>query len=385
MISDTPPPRLPNSHCAVLITSIIKMSDLRKSADRSTLGHDRFDQKSDRSDQNPIRAETGMAQINIKRGIERVPGGMMIVPLLLGALVATFLPGMPKFFGSFTNALFTGALPILAVFYVCMGASIDVKATPYLLKKGGALFVTKVGAAIVVGVVMGHFLGEQPISSGLFAGLSTLAVVAAMNDTNGGLYMALMGQYGRSEDVGAYTIMSLESGPFLTMVTLGVAGLSAFPWPTLVGSILPLVFGMLLGNLDREMRAFLGKAVPVMIPFFALALGASLDLHKVWQAGVLGIGLGIAVVIVTGIPLYLADRLTGGTGVAGTAAANTAGNAAAVPALIAAANPVYAEAAKSATLLVAACVVVTAILSPILTAAVAKRVQVRRESRELAR
>jgi 2-keto-3-deoxygluconate permease len=232
---------------------------------------------------------------------------------------------------------------------------------------------------------MGHFLGEQPISSGLFAGLSTLAVVAAMNDTNGGLYMALMGQYGRSEDVGAYTIMSLESGPFLTMVTLGVAGLSAFPWPTLVGSILPLVFGMLLGNLDREMRAFLGKAVPVMIPFFALALGASLDLHKVWQAGVLGIGLGVAVVIVTGIPLYLADRLTGGTGVAGTAAANTAGNAAAVPALIAAANPVYAEAAKSATLLVAACVVVTAILSPILTAAVAKRVQVRRESRELAR
>jgi 2-keto-3-deoxygluconate permease len=142
---------------------------------------------------------------------------------------------------------------------------------------------------------------------------------------------------------------------------------------------------MLLGNLDRERRAVLGKAVPVMIPFFALALGASLDLHKVWQAGVLGIGLGIAVVIVTGIPLYLADRLTGGTGVAGVAAANTAGNAAAVPALIAAANPVYSEAAKSATLLVAACVVVTAILSPILTAAVAKRVQLRREAGELAR
>jgi 2-keto-3-deoxygluconate permease len=318
--------------------------------------------------------ETKMAQVPIKRAIERVPGGMMIVPLLFGAMIATFLPGMPKFFGSFTNALFTGALPILAVFYVCMGASIDVKATPYLLKKGGALFAAKVGSAIVVGVVLGHFLGEQPVSSGLFAGMSTLAVVAAMNDTNGGLYMALMGQYGKSEDVGAYTIMSLESGPFLTMVTLGVAGLSAFPWQTLVGSILPLAAGMLLGNLDREMRNFLGRAVPVMIPFFALALGASLDLHKVWQAGLLGIGLGVAVVIVTGIPLYLTDRLTGGTGVAGVAAANTAGNGAAVPALIAAANPVYAEAAKSATLLVASCVVVTAIVSPILTAAVAKRI-----------
>jgi 2-keto-3-deoxygluconate permease. len=318
-----------------------------------------------------------VAQFPIKRTIERIPGGMMIVPLLIGSLVATFLPDTPKFFGSFTNALFTGALPILAVFYVCMGASINIKATPYLLKKGGTLLATKVGIAVLIGIVLGHFLGEQPISSGLFAGISTLAVVAAMNDTNGGLYMALMGQYGRSEDVGAYSVMSLESGPFLTMVTLGIAGLSAFPWPTLVGSILPLALGMLLGNLDRDMRDFLAKAVPVMIPFFALALGASLDLHNVWQAGLLGLGMGVAVVVLTGIPLFFADRLTGGTGVAGVAAATTAGNAAAVPALIAAANPVYAEAAKSATILVAACVVVTAILAPLLTAAVAKRVQQR--------
>ena len=41
----------------------------------------------------------------------------------------------------------------------------------------------------------------------MFAGISTLAVVAAMNDTNGGLYMALMGQYGQPRDVGAYAVM----------------------------------------------------------------------------------------------------------------------------------------------------------------------------------
>jgi 2-keto-3-deoxygluconate permease len=314
-----------------------------------------------------------VSQLPIKRAIERVPGGMMIVPLLLGSLIMTFFPGTPKFFGSFTGALFTGALPILAVFYVCMGASIDVRATPYIVRKGGALFVVKVVIAILLGMILGHFLGEKPVSGGLFAGISALAVVAAMNDTNGGLYMALMGQYGRPEDVGAYTIMSIESGPFLTMVTLGVAGLSAFPWPTLVGSILPLAIGMLLGNLDRDMRDFLSRAVPVMIPFFAFALGTGLDLHKVWQAGLLGLLLGVAVVIVTGIPLFIADRLTGGTGVAGVAAASTAGNAAAVPAIIAAANPVYTEAAKSATLLVASCVVGTAILVPLVTAWASRR------------
>jgi 2-keto-3-deoxygluconate permease len=313
-----------------------------------------------------------MGQIPIKRTLDRIPGGMMIVPLLLGAFITTFFPATPKFFGSFTGALFTGALPILAVFYVCMGASIDVKATPYILRKGGSLLGVKVAMGIVLGLVFGHYLGESPISGGVFAGLSTLAIVAAMNDTNGGLYMALMGQYGKPEDVGAYSVMSVESGPFLTMVTLGVAGLSAFPWPTLVGSILPLAIGMLLGHLDRDMRAFLSKAVPVMLPFFAFALGAGLDLGKVWQAGLLGVGMGVAVVIVTGIPLYFMDRLTGGNGVAGVAAASTAGNAATVPAIIAAANPVYADAAKTATVIVAACVVITAILVPVVTAWVAK-------------
>ena len=316
-----------------------------------------------------------MRQIPIKRGIERVPGGMMVVPLLIGALFASFLPGTPKFFGSFTGALFSGALTILAVFYVCMGASIDFRTTPYVVKKGGVLLIVKVGMAVIAGVVAGHFLGETPISGGIFVGVSTLAIVAALNDTNGGLYMALLGQYGEPEDVGAYSIMSLESGPFLTMVTLGVAGLATFPWQTLLGSILPLLAGMILGNVDRELREFLGRAIPVLIPFFAFALGTGLDLSKVWQAGLLGVGLGIAVVVVTGIPLFFADRLTGGSGVVGVAAASTAGNAAAVPAIVAAANPAYAAAAAPATVLVAACVVVTAILVPLVTAAVARRVR----------
>jgi 2-keto-3-deoxygluconate permease len=318
-----------------------------------------------------------MMQLPIKRAIETVPGGMMVVPLLCGALVATFAPGTPQFFGSFTGALFTGSLPILAVFYVCTGASIDLSATPYILRKGGSLFAVKVGLGILAGVVCGQLMGEAPVAVGLFAGLSTLAVVASMNDTNGGLYMALMGQYGAPRDVAAYSVMSLESGPFLTMVTLGVAGLSAFPWPTLVGGILPLAVGVLIGSLDREMRAFLGRAIPVLIPFFAFALGGSLDLTKVWQAGVLGVALGLAVVVVTGIPLFIADRLTGGTGVAGVAAASTAGNAVAVPAIVASANPAYADAAAHATVLVAASVAVTVLVVPVLTAWTARRVNPR--------
>jgi 2-keto-3-deoxygluconate permease len=310
--------------------------------------------------------------MKIKQGIEAIPGGMVIVPLTLGALIATFAPGTGQFFGSFTGALFSGALPILAVFYVCMGATIPFETLPQVAGKGGVLLVAKVAMGVVAALVLGHFLGTDPVKTGLFAGLSTLAVVVAINDTNGGLYMALMGRYGTPQDMGAYSLMSLESGPFITMMTLG--GMLAFPWQTLLGAILPLLAGIVLGNLDREMRDFLGKAAPALIPFFAFAIGSSLDLTKVWQAGLLGVALGLVVLVISSCVMWSADRLARGNGVAGLAAAATAGNAAAVPALVASANPAYAEAAPFATVLVAASVVVTMLTVPLVTAWYAKRI-----------
>src|SRR5689334_18665935 len=71
-----------------------------------------------------------LRSLPLKASIERVPGGWMLLPLFGGALIVTAFPNIGPFFGSFTGALFSGALPILAVFYVCMGALIDVRALP---------------------------------------------------------------------------------------------------------------------------------------------------------------------------------------------------------------------------------------------------------------
>jgi 2-keto-3-deoxygluconate permease len=307
-------------------------------------------------------------QIPIKHAVERIPGGMMIVPLAIGSVIATFAPHAGAFFGSFTGALFTGAIPILAVFYVCIGAKISLRMLPRVIRKGGALLTTKFALGLAAGFILGHLIGVEPIHAGFFAGISTLAVVAAVNDTNGGLYMSLMEQYGTPEDSAAYCVMAMESGPFLTMLSLGAVGLSAFPWQTLVGAILPLAVGMLLGNLDPELRAFLSGGASLLIPFFAFALGATLNLHRVWEAGLLGLALGVVIVLVCAICLILVDRIIGGNGTAGIAASTTAGNAAAVPLLVATANPHYATAAAPATVLVSASVIVSSILIPPLTA-----------------
>jgi 2-keto-3-deoxygluconate permease len=166
-------------------------------------------------------------EMQIKRSIEKIPGGMMLVPLFLGALCHTFSPGAGKYFGSFTNGMITGTVPILAVWFFCMGASIKLSATGTVLRKSGTLVVTKIAVAWVVAAIASRIIPEHGVEVGFFAGLSTLALVAAMDMTNGGLYASIMQQYGTKEEAGAFVLMSLESGPLMTMIILGTAGIAA--------------------------------------------------------------------------------------------------------------------------------------------------------------
>ena len=59
--------------------------------------------------------------------------------------------------------------------------------------------------------------------------------------------------------------MSLESGPLMTMLILGSAGLASFEPHHFVGAILPFLIGFALGNLDHDLRDFFSKATPVLI------------------------------------------------------------------------------------------------------------------------
>lgn len=312
--------------------------------------------------------------MHIKRAIEKFPGGMMIVPLILGACLNTFAPSTGKFFGSFTQGLIGGTLPILAVWFFCMGASISLKAAPLVLRKSGVLVGTKVVTAACVGIIASHFIPSGGYTSGFLSGLSVLAILASMNDTNGGLYMSLMQQFGTKEEAGAFCLMSLESGPFMTMVTLGVAGLASFPWQTMVGALLPFLIGFALGNLDKEFREFFARGVPVMVPFFAFSLGNGLNLQIVAHTGFLGVALACGVMIVTGTMCILADVfLARGNGTAGIAACSTAGAAATVPPVIGAIDPSFAPMVPAATALVATSVVITALATPFLTSLWARR------------
>ncbi len=306
--------------------------------------------------------------MRIKATIEKIPGGMMLIPLLLGACVKTFQPGAGNYFGSFTGGLISGTVPILGVWFFCMGASVSFSATPTILRKSGTLVLTKVLVAWIVTLIFSKIVPGGSIQTGFFAGLSVLAIVSCMDMTNGGLYAAVMQQYGTKEEAGAFILMSLESGPLVSMLVLGAVGAATFPLNNFIGAVLPFLVGITLGNLDPDFKSFFTKATDVMIPFFGFALGNTIDLSNIFKTGLLGILLGVAVIVITGIPLILSDKfIGGGTGVAGLAASSSAGAAVANPVIIAGLAPQFASVAGQATALVATSVVVTSILVPILT------------------
>ena len=307
--------------------------------------------------------------MRIYQFINKVPGGLMVVPLFIGMLINTFCPNALKI-GGFTQALTNQGYPtVLAMYLFTVGTKMTLRAAPGMLKRGFGILLSKVGIAVLIALAISHFF------HGNFLGLSTLAVLAAMNDTNGGMFLALTSTFGSKEDSGTYVAQSIETGPFVTMIVLVGAGLANIPWLTMLSVIAPIFAGAILGNLDSELRDFFGRHEPLIVPFMAFTLGQGINLKAVFTAGVPGILLGVAVFVVTGIVCIFADRLLGGSGVAGAAASSTAGNATGTPQAIALADHSYAAIAPAATIQVAASVIVTAVLTPILTAWVFRKQQ----------
>ena len=286
----------------------------------------------------------------------------MIVPLLLGVLTNTFFPAFLEI-GSFSSHLWkTGAMPILAVFLFCNGAQINVKQAGQPLLKG----VTLTAVKFVLGALLGVFVNSIFGPTG-FLGIAPLAIIAAVTNSNGGLYAALAGEFGDSTDVGAVSILSINDGPFFTMVALGMSGIAEIPFMMLVGAILPIVLGCVVGNLDEELRSWLAPGAVIMIPFFAFPLGSALNLGQLVQAGIPGILLGVICTALTGFAGYGAMKLIRAKHPqVGAAIGTTAGNAVATPAAIAAADASLEAVASSATVQIAAAIIVTAILCPLL-------------------
>ena len=303
--------------------------------------------------------------------MKKFPGGMMVIPLLIGCLVNTFIPQCLEI-GGFTTALFkSGQATLVGLFIFCSGATINVRQVGMPLYKG----VILTGLKLAIGVIIGYLLNMAFGPAGML-GLTPFAAIAAITNSNGAIYTALAKEFGDDTDMGAIAVLSLNDGPFLTMIALGTTGLASIPVIDIVAAIIPLIIGMILGNLDSDFRDLLSKGLNMILPFNGFVFGANMSLITIAKAGVPGIILGLITVLSTGVLTYfIYSAIRRKPDPMGMAIGTVGGNAVATPASVAAVDTSLEPYAASATAQIAASVVITAILTPVLTGFVARRSQ----------
>jgi 2-keto-3-deoxygluconate permease len=318
--------------------------------------------------------------MKVLRTVQKVPGGLMVVPLLFGSLVSLFFPAFLKV-GGLTGATFvTGGSSFIGCSLFCVGSQITITKVGEPIRRSIVLLIAKFCAGFIPTLIVSAVFGP----AGVF-GITPLMLLAAVTNSNGGLYLGLMAEYGEENDLAAQSLLGINDGPFLTLLGMGLAGLANFDVMALLISIGPLLVGVVLGNLDKDLAAFLKPGIGLTIPFLAFCLGTGINLNNIASGGTVGIVLGLLTVGLSVIFVISADKyILRRPGYAGAALCSAAGNAVATPVILGEVSPNLLPQVPEATTAVAAAVIVTVILVPILTSFAAKRWGCPRYDREAA-
>lgn len=292
-----------------------------------------------------------------------IPAGILLLPLLLGSLIHTFLPGLLEI-GSFTTALFSsaGTATLMALQLFCIGTQIRLSRVFGVLRRGGVLLLSRVVAGVLLALVFRLFARD-----GMIAGISALAAVAAVSNTNGSIFVATTTLL-REEDYAACApILALTNGPFLAALILGASGAGSFSWLSLLALVLPMLLGLLLANMSARVASFFEPGVRLTLPLIGFSLGSGIDLGQIWLGGLSGLLLGaVALIVGAGLALLFDRLLNRGHGEAGIAASATGANAIAVPDAIALSNPAWQQYAATAAAQIGMSVIIGAVLVPML-------------------
>jgi len=301
----------------------------------------------------------------ILKKMSKLPGGLVIIPLVLAVVLATFVPQVFQIGGYVTALFYNGNAAMMGLFLIICGSSINIKQVGMPLYKGVTLTAMKFALGVVFGLIVGKVFGP-----GGFLGLTPFVLIAAITNSNGSLYISLSSQFGNATDTGAISILSLNDGPFFTLIALGATGLASIPVKSLIATLVPILIGFIWGNLDRDFRKACSTAQPIITFFMTISIGSKTDITTLITAGASGIILGLlsaatAVIFFFVFNLLLPKKERNAMG---AAIGTTALNSAMTPAAVAEADPSMAPYVEMATAQCATASIITLFLCPFIVA-----------------
>ncbi len=294
----------------------------------------------------------------------------MILPLVTAAIINTVYPDFFEM-GSYSSVFFSdqGMITLMCLTLLYTGCQLDIRDLPQAAKRGGSHVLFKYIAGAGFYLFVKHYFGYE----GVF-GVCSLSILCAMTNCNSNLYMGLMEHYGDPIDMAGRPFFNLNSGPMLSLVTIGIGGMEGFHPIDIISILLPLFMGIIVSILEPEIREKSKLAIKFLTPVSGFIIGSNINLFNIYRAGLGGIILVIILVLITAPVALLVDRIfLKRPGYGGMATVSVAGNAIAVPPMIAAAASEFQPYVETAMIQISAAVILTAIICPILVDKAVKR------------
>lgn len=289
------------------------------------------------------------------------PGGTLLVPIFISALITTFVPDLFKI-GGLTESIFSGVSMnfLLASAVFLSGTLLNFSVLGHVIKRYGLLILTRLIFNTVFGVIFAKFFGL----AGIF-GISSISFIVCLTSLNPTIFLAIVNDYGDETDKAAFGILSLVASPVIPMFIYGLTSPTDLDLMPIISTMIPLGVGVLIGNLDKELADFLGSGMSYIIFFLGWTVGASINLLDAFSAGLSGLVMIIFYYLISFVPLFIIERFfMKRKGVSAIAMSTLAGVSASVPMLMAGSNPELVPYAGSAAAIVSLCVVLSAIISP---------------------
>lgn len=293
--------------------------------------------------------------------MRKIPAGTLLIPMLIAALLNTFVPGLFNI-GGLTEALFTpkGANYVVGLVSFCSATSIDIKKIASVLKKQGVLLLVKIIVCFIFGYGYISLFGQEGIM-----GVSAIAFIVAICSVNPSVYLAIVSDYGDKDDKVAFGLVGLVCIPAFPMLVYSITNGGSVDWTPIISTIIPIILGMIIGNLDKDMASLFSPGLPLLMPFLGWSVGSGINLIQAVQSGFSGVVITLFYYIVLLPPIYLTEtKILKFDGISTLGMSTIAGLSAAMPMMFVSNNPELLEIATQATSQITFGVVLTSIITP---------------------
>ena len=249
------------------------------------------------------------------------------------------------------------------------GTQFSIRNIVDVIKRAGLLCIGKLIISYIIGLLVIKVFGIE----GVF-GISAVAIIATVTSCNPGLYLALVNDYGDEIDGAAFGFLNLIVVPAVPIMILSSASGQGIDLKTIIANLFPFILGMILGNLDSDLKKLYAPATVILLPFMGICFGSSINIIVALKSGVSGIVLTALFYLVCLFPLLILDRKLGKRpGYAAIAMSSVAGLSISVPSLATEMSKVYVPFMDVAMSQIALASIITSVITPMIIKYIIKK------------